>query len=267
MRLYKLVRLTGDYSVSIFAPKKIEVEPLERIAGEPLGHWIALLKLMGYTAEEARELLVALAHHAKYDLNQTARGVRVYIDMILRKMWEASQPPHSIMWAPLILALAAFAAIAAAVWLWMELDSDGWRVSLAHPWAYVMRYNGRLWQAEILAVGPKERGVYELGPEFGEVLVSERRNLPTALGSLDEWGFFTSFLMEGRPIVFWHRSVWILWDVFFCGMCYEVGRNIYMLKEGGRDPYLPAGPWFRPGDRWGTPGYKGCWKPWWWVRK
>ena len=264
MMLYKIVRLVGDHGVSVFPPEDKELPPLEEIAGEPMSDIITRIMTKGYTGTEARLAVTAWAYHAKYDLNQAAVGVRVFCEMCAAEIpLKYPISPEPFYW--ILMLVAVIAAIALGLYLWVTLDVETNQVFGSHPWAYVMLYQERLWQGEILNVGYKQLGYYEQGGELWSGTYEHRRNDVYINRWLDRMLFYRRFVLAGRRLVFWHEYRWIYWDVFFCGVLTNIGDRLYKLREGGSDPYKPWGPWSRPGGRMFTPEYEGCWQEFWWL--
>lgn len=264
MKLYKIYRMIGDHSTSMFPPSKTEVPAPEQLAGEPMMDLIRKLMLYGYTEQQARYIIQAWAAHAKFDLNQAARGVRVYCEMNM------SQLPHpeamaAVSFWPIVLTAASVAAVAAGLFLWVKLGVEQNAVFGGHPWAYVISYEERLWLAEILFVSLRGQAIYETyGDPLGSMVILDRRVRYVGYW-LDQMWFYGSVVHEGRPTIFYHRYTWQLWEVSFCGVLTSMSPGLYRLREGGHDRFKPPGLWYRPGGRMGTPEYEGCWLPWWWL--
>jgi len=264
MKLYKICRMIGDHSTSMFAPTTTEVPTPEVMAGEPMMDLIRKLMIYGYTEQQAYYIIQAWAAHAKFDLNQAARGVRVYCEMNM------SQLPHpeaiaAVSFWPIVLAVAAVVVVGAGLYLWVELGVEQDVIFSGHPWAYVMTYEEKLWQGEVYHVFPDGRAVYEKWPvPLGSMVILDRRVRYVGY-YLDQMWFYGALVHEGRPTIFYHRFPWTLWEVCYCGVLESMSYGMYRLREGGRDRFLPPGPWYRPGGRIGTPEYEGCWKDWWWL--
>lgn len=267
MKLYKIVSIFGGHTRSVFPPKKVELPKVPEWADlDPWRVLVQRLMLRGYTYEEATVILQAWAYHAKYDLNQLSRGVIIYCQMMERRLPPPDVPKGVSYW-PFVLVAAALAAIGLAIYLWEDPTVDDNYRKPGHPWVYLMSYRERLWQAEIKRVTGRGVGFYDRGGEYDNVLVAHERNIPGQEVGTDLFNFSGALVDEGRPLVFWHRFYWHAWTVFYCGVLEQVRPDIYILREGGRDPYKQRNGWIRPGDQWGTPGYEGAWKGfgWWWM--
>lgn len=267
MKLFKILSVQGSTTRSIFPPKPVELPEVPEWAGlDPWQELIRRLMLRGYTFEQAGWILQAWAYHAKADLNQLSRGVITYCQMMERNLPMPPTGPGVSFW-PLVLLAAAVAAIGVAVYLWEDPEEDENYRRPGHPWVYLMSYNERLWQAEIKRVTGRGIGLYDRGGEYGDVLVAHDRNVPGSERGTDLFNFSGALVSEGRPLVFWHRFYWHAWVVFYCGLLDQVRPDIYVLREGGRDPYRQPNGWIRPGDQWGTLGYEGAWRGlgFWWM--
>lgn len=264
MKLYKILNVLGDHGVSVFPSEELELPPVEYSAGEPMTDLIRQIIMRGYTEHEAYLMVQAWAYHAKTDLHQLARGVRVFCEMCVERIPVRMPPAEPLTWMFIVTAAVA-AAIALGLYLWVTLDQEINVRFGDHEWAYLMSYKERLWQGEIFVVGLKQRGIYEQGGDLGAVIVDHERNVGY-VGRRDWiWLKPGAVVLEGRKVVFYHvyrlKGFW----VYFCGLASEFASGLYRLREGGRDPYKPTGPWSRPGARWGRPEYEGCWREWWWF--
>ncbi len=264
MRLYKILRLVGDHGVSVFPPEDQELPPIEETAGEPMSDIIRRIMLKGYTEHEAFLMVQAWAYHARHDLNQLARGVRVFTEMCAEQIPVRMVPAPPIAWG-IILGIAVLVALALGLYLWATLDVEKGRAFGTHKWAYVMRYEERLWQCEVLSVLANQEGIYEQGGYLGAVLARADREVWFAGVKADRFMFFRGLVLKGRRLVFFHEYRWIFWNVFWCGMLTNIGAGRYRLREGGYDPYKPRGLWLRPGGNWGEADYEGCWQKLWWL--
>ncbi|MBA7713260.1 hypothetical protein ES703_122260 [subsurface metagenome] len=264
MLLYKILKMVGDHGVSVFPPEEQELPPIEVTAGEPMSDIINRIILKGYTNYDARLAVQAWAYTAKYDLNQAARGVRVFCEMCAAEIPLKHPPVEPITWG-LITLVAVIAAVALGLYLWVTLDQELNVTFGSHPWAYVMMYQERLWQGEILNVGYRQMGYYEQGALFGAVVQSHDRGSSRVGGT--DWIWFKpgSMVLEGRRILFYHVYRFSGFYLYFCGVMTKVGTGLYKLREGGRDTFKTRGPWSRPGGRMFTPEYEGCWGEWWWL--
>lgn len=264
MILYKIVRVVFNHGVSVFPTEETVMPPAEQIMGEPVLDHVRKLVFLGYAEKDAYWIVQAWAYTAKHELNQDARGIRVFMEMCLRRAPVLVEfPPEPKLQFAMAVGIAV--AVALALVLWVYLDKEFGVVSMAHEWAYVMRYGDCLWQGEILYVTPQQTPVYEIGGEFGTVLQGHERNLHYLERPLDVFYFLGSLVLKGRRLLFWHEYQMGYWDVSFCGVLTHITAERYRLRERGEDPYKPVGPWWRPGGLWGTPEYQGCWQEWWWL--
>ena len=234
------------------------------LATEPALRLIRQIMMKGYTKHEAFLAIQAWAYHARMDLHQGAVGVRVYCEMCAAQI--PPKPPIAEPWFwGVVLAVAAIVAVALGLYVWAVLDPEYNIFFGTHEWAYLMVYEERLYQGEIWNVGTLQEGVYELGGFFGEAIESIARNIGheprkdwIALKPNMVW-------LEGRKPILYHVYRIKGFRCYYCGLLSTFAVGLYKLREGGQDPFLPTGPWSRPGTRWGTPGYAGCWKKWWWF--
>lgn len=264
MKLYKLIKLVGDRGISVFPKEGMDLpEPVD-LAGEPMRVLINQLQLYGYTEEQARWIISAWAYAAKENLNQGPRGVRVFCEMCLRQLPKPIPPAPPPYWI-LAALVACIAAVALGLYIWVTLDQEKNITFGGHRWAYIMSYEERLWQAEILNVGTKQMAYYEREGEFGEVVLRHDRDVGGAR-------FRDVILLKpgrvwlaGRRYIFYYEYRFTVFFVHYCGLLTHLGYGLYKLRLGGDDPYKPVGPWSRPGGRWGTPPYAGCWQDWWWF--
>jgi len=264
MKLFKLVRLVGDHSKSMFEPEFYKPPSIEVMAGEPMTDLINRLVFWGYTPYQAQMCIQAWAAHAKFDLNQAPRGVRVYCEMCMSSMPKPGEFAPQYFW-PIVIAIAAIAAVGLALYLWVELDTEMFAHFGAHPWAYVATYQQRMYIAEIISVGPRGTPTYEIGASLGNVIAWHEWGASYVDRWLDRLHFYMALKHEGRPTIFYHRFLWHHWDGAYLGLMYPIGPRLYRLKGNPGDPYAPGELWYRPGGRMYTPQYEGCWKDWWWL--
>lgn len=264
MLLYKLLRTVGDYSCSVWPPAERVVEPVEVLAGDPLVELIGKLTMYGYSERQARLIIVAWAAHAKYDLNQGPQGVKVFCEMCMRRLPRPEALATVEFW-PVILAAAAVAAVAAAIYLWINLGHEAGQIRIFPEGVYVMRYGERLWQAELLMVSPKQIAVYERGFDFDGRLVGIERNVYFIQRPCDNLMWYNTYVLEGRDMGLWKRISYFMWIAYFCGKLTHVTGSLYRFDEPGKDPYARPGPWIRPGGRHGTKEYDGFWQGSWWL--
>lgn len=264
MILYKIVRMVGNHGVSVFPTEETVMPPAEQIMGEPVLDHVRKLVFLGYSEHDAYWIVQAWAYTAKYELNQDARGIRVFMEMCLKKAPIHVEFPPDPRWHFAAL-VALVAAVALALVLWVYFDKEYGLTFAGHPWAYVMRYGENLWQAEILYVTPEQTPVYEIGGDFGPVLMWHDRNATFLKRPLDILGLGGRLVLRGRRLLFWHEYQWTWFEAFFCGVLTHITAERYQLREHGHDPYKPVGPWWRPGGLWGTPEYAGCWQEFWWL--
>lgn len=264
MILYKILQVRYDHGVSVFPPEDKELPAPEDAMAEPIRDLINNLKLYGYSEDQAYKIISAWAYHAKHDLHQTARGVRVFCEMCIRELPRPAPltPPP---WYGLALLVAVIAAVALGLYLWVYLDDELAVTTGGHPWAYLMRYQEHLWQGEILNVGYKQIGLYERGGDFGLSMESHDRGVGRYPDK--DWIWITPGRLDlrGRRLIFYHVYRIRGFYLRFLGVLTHLGYDLYKLREGGEDRYKPRGPWSRPGGRWGKEDYEGCWQKWWWF--
>lgn len=264
MKLYKVLTVVAHHAVSVFPPEDQELPESEELAGEPITELIRRIMARGYTSHEARLAITAWAYHAKYDLHQGAVGIRVFCEQCAREIPIKGIPPEPWFWG-VVLAVAVFVAVAMGLYVWAILDPDFNVPFGGHEWAYLMVYEEHLWQGEIFVVGTLQTGVYELGGDLGLSIDRIDRNVDHERRK--DWIELKPSMvyLEGRRIIFYHVYHFVGFRCFYCGVLSQFAVGLYKLREAGVDPYLPTGPWSRPGTRWGTPGYEGCWGRWWWF--
>ncbi len=264
MKLYKIIKLIGDHGVSVFPPADQELPESEELAGEPMTELIQKIMFKGYTNHEARLALTTWAYHAKFDLNQAARGVRVYCEMCVSQIPMKAMPAEPITWG-IIFGVAVIAAVALGLYVWAALDQEFNVYFGAHEWAYLMTYEQQLWQGEVFAVSSKQEGVYEQGTFLGEEIQSIDRNLSGELRADWIWLKPGGLVLEGRKPILYHVYRFTSFKVYFCGLMEHWFSDFYRLREGGDDPYKPVGVWTRPGGRHYQDTYEGCWGEWFWL--
>lgn len=286
MKLYKIENVLGHRGISVFAPDVDpglveagmhdvplavvlarygeKIFPPHELPAEPIARMIKTIVAKGYTKHEAFLAIEAWARHARMDLNQGAVGVRVYCEKCAAEIPLKQYPAQPVVWG-VILAVAVIAAVALALYVWVVLDQEFNVPFGTHEWAYLMTYQEHLWQGEILNVGSKQEAYYELGGDFG--LSIDRIDRNVGAEPRRDWIELktTHVFLEGRHPILYHVYRFTGFRCYFCGVMTKVGTRLYRLREGGSDPYKPTGPWSRPGTRWGTPNYDGCWKRWWWF--
>lgn len=270
MMLYKIVRLVGDHGVSVFPAEGKSPPPDQDLSADLQQFFIFQITAKGYSSYEAKMALEAWAAHARSiwpvlaPPPEIARGVKVFTEMCIRDLPMKGLPPAPPLWG-IVIGVAVIVAAALGLYLWVTLDKKLGVTFGSHKWSYVMRYEERLWQGEILNVGYKQLGYYEQGGELWSGTYEHRRREAYIGRWLDRMLFFRRFVLAGRRLIFFHEYRWIYWDVFFCGVLTNIGNRLYKLREGGSDPYKPRGPWSRPGGRMFTPEYEGCWQEFWWL--
>lgn len=264
VKLFKIKMMAYNHGVSVFPPETQTLPPIEETAGEPMLDIIRKIMQKGYTEHEAYLAIQAWAYHAKFDLNQLARGVRVYCEKCASEIPFKEIPKEPITWT-LIAAVASLAAVALGLYVWVVLDQEYNLRAWGHEWAYLMTYEERIWQAEIFNVGRKQEGMYERQVVFPGWISEHRRDPNPRIREDQLWCRGWCVNLEGRhPILYHVYQVTGFW-VYFCGVMHAVGSSFYKLNKGGDDPYKPRGIWTRPGGRYGTSEYDGCWKKWWWF--
>jgi len=262
--LHKILMMVGDHGISVFPPEEQELSPPVDLAGTPIEIMVRNLAMKGYASQEAYWMITAWAYHAKHDLNQLPRGVRVFCEMCVRDCPFRGPPTEPVVWM-IVVAAAVLAAVALGLYVWAVLDQELNVTFGSHEWAYAMTYQERLWQAEILNVGYKQEGYYEHGISLGYVISSINREYRGRTKT--DWighkrGRET---LEGRHPILYHVYRFTGWEVYFCGVMTRIGSRVCKLREGGDDPFKPRGPWSRPGGRRYTPTYRGCWQEFWWL--
>jgi len=289
MKLYKVVRYHYDHSVSVFEPEPLDPLPymgndhkllydqIRRImlepgwivpdpvpAGDPIRRLVLQLKQYGLTEAQGYKVVSGWAHHAKYNHNQSPRGVRIFCEMALAKLPRPEMLPDTRIY-PFVLLAALTAAVIGALYLWIKLDDEQNLVTSGHEWMYLMTYEERVWIAEVLKTNKYGRGTYEHWGDLGDGLVWVERNSLFIERILDKIWFNHSLIIQGRPTVFYHRFSFSHFDAFYCGRLFEYAPNRYALEKTDNDPYLPGRSWSRPGGPMGTPEYEGCWRDWPWY--
>lgn len=264
MKLYKILRLTYDKGVSVFPAETQSMPDPADMAGEPITDLVDQIVARGYTRAEGYAAIQGWAYHAKFDLNQGARGVRVFCEMCVGEMKESVPPGQPMMWS-YVIAAAIIAAVALGLYLWITLDEDRNVISEGHQYAYLMTYDEYLYTAEILNVGLLQEGVYEQCYHITPTVIDFRRNV-WHVPRMD-WMYFAypGVVLRGRRLVFYHIYRIHFLELFYCGLLANFGNGTYKLLSGGQDRYKPRGIWQRPGDRWGIGDYQGCWKEFWWL--
>lgn len=264
MKLYKIIKMVGDHGVSVFPPEGQELPEASYFVPYEWNANFRRLRVLGLTDIQAGQALKAWEWHARYTLKLGAEGTRAFVRRCVGEAPPHVIPPPPIFWSA-IIAIAVIVAVALGLYLWVFLDQELNVTFGAHKWAYVMSYQERLWRGEILNVGAKQMGYYEQSPLFGDVVASHDRSFGGVFRH--DWIWFKpgSMVLEGRRIIFYHIYRFSGFFVHFCGVMTKVGVGIYKLLEGGNDPFKPTGIWSRPGGRWGTPEYEGCWGEWWWL--
>lgn len=264
MKLYKLISIKGDRGVSVFPERDDPMPPPEDLMADPISDMVRQIQMKGYTGKEAYLAIQAWAWHAKHDLLQGARGVRIFCEQCVREIPTKGIPAEPIAWG-LIIVIAVIVAVALGLYLWVVLDRDMNFTFGSHEWAYIMRYQESLWQSEIKAVSDKQVGYYEKGGPFGAVVGGETLNLGGEFGrdyvALKPGGIY----LTGRRLIFYHDYQFRGFFMRFLGYTINIGMGLYRLKSEYSDKYKPRGFWRRPGGPWGTPEYEGCWKEWWWL--
>lgn len=265
MKLYKILKMVGDKGVSVFPPEEQEFPESAYFVPWEWNQNFAVLRALGFTDAQAGKALKCWEWTARYTLGQGPEGCRLFVKRCLHEI-SGSPPTVPFEFWPIVMLFAAIAATALALYLWVTLDKELNYTFGAHEWAYLMSYQERLWQGEVLTVGSKQIAYYERGALFGNVVSSHDRG-SSSVGGRD-WIWFLPGLMvlEGRRLIFYHVYRFSGFYVRFLGVMTKVGAGLYKLREGGEDRYKPYGPWSRPGGRWGTADYEGCWQPdWWWL--
>lgn len=264
MKLYKILRLTYDKGVSVFPAETESLPTVESIAGEPMHDLINQIVARGYAPADAYLAVQGWAYHAKFDLNQGARGVRVFCEMCIRELPLRGVPVEPMTWS-YIMAVAIIAAVALGLYLWITLDEDSNVIAEGHPHAYIMTYDDYIYATEILNVGLRQEGVYEQCVNFTPTIIDFRRNVWHVPGL--DWMYFAypGIVLRGRRLVFYHIYRIHFLELSYCGLLTNFGGGLYKLLPGGHDRFKPLGIWERPGDRYCTAGYTGCWGEFWWF--
>ncbi len=264
MKLFKILKMQGNKGVSVFPTEDQQLPHPEELAGDPWGQGFRILRGLGYTDHQAGRALTAWAYHAKVELHQNAAGVRRFVEQCLIETQKHAMPAPAYFWLT-VWSVAVAVAVVLGLYVWVVLDKElNYRFS-SHPWAYLMLYEEQLWPAEILNVGYKQEGLYEIGASFGDVLAKQSRD--DGFHPRHDWLWLKPgrVFLTGRRLVFYHEYQFTGFFGFFCGVMTNFGGGLYKIREGGNDPYKPSGPWTRPGSRRYQPGYAGCWGDWWWL--
>ncbi len=264
MKLFKIIRVQFNHGVSVFPPADQELPPAEELLAEPFSDLIHKFVMYGYSSDAARKIVITLAFHARTTLNQDARGARIFIEMCIKQL-PVPIPAVPLAWHALALFVAVVAAVSLGLYLWGVLDKEFGLLESGHKWAYLMSYGERFWQAEILNVGLKQEGLYEQGPELGDVVRQHVRDFQ--LRKREDWLWLRpgSVVLEGRYPILYHVLDFLGFYVFYIGLMSNFGLGLYKLRDPALDRYKPGGPWSRPGGRMFTPEYDGAWGEWWWF--
>lgn len=263
MMLYKLKRMTGDHTSSLFEPSYVDVSDPPELRADIYRQIYMRLLEAGYTAEQTEAIMHMYYAHATYNLGIAYSADRwAYIYGEVQKLPKITYPPLPGVWAALIV-VGAFALVAAGLYAWMQFESERLRIYPIHDWAYVMRYEERLFSAEIWAVSDRGEGAYELVGEVPGPVCEIKRNYTVHPPSQDLLMFFNTMQFQGRYFILWHRWSWIWWGAVFCGALTRVDADLFVLRKGGNDFYVQPPGWRRPGGRVGTPTYKGVWTAKW----
>lgn len=264
MKLYKIIQVRADHGVSIFPPEEQEFPESQAFVPWEWNQNFAVLRTLGFTDAQAGKALKAWEWTARYTLRQGPEGCRLFVRRCLHEISGAPPTVPFEFW-PVVILFAAIAATALALYLWVYLDQELGLTFDGHEWAYVMSYQERLWQGEILFVSAKQEGVYERGGPFGAVILSHDRGYGYR-GAYDWiWLKPGGIVLQGRRLLFYHVYRIHGFYVRFCGVLTHLGAGRYRLREGGSDRYKPRGLWLRPGGDMFTPEYQGCWQEFWWL--
>lgn len=263
MMLYKIKRMAGDHTSSLFKPSFVDVSDPPELRAEvyrPIYLWVLEA---GYTAEQAEAIISMYYAHATYNLGIAYSSDKWgYIYGQVRNLPAVTYPPVIGIW-PALMAVGAVALVAAGIYAWTQFESERLRIYPIHDWAYVMRYEERLFSAEIWAVSPKGKGAYELVGEVPGPVIEIKRNQTVHTPSQDLLMFFNTMQFQGRYFILWHRWSWVWWGAVFCGALTQVDADLYILRKGTHDFYVQPPGWRRPGGRVGTPTYNGVWRAGW----
>lgn len=264
MRLYKILNVVGDHGTSVFPPVDVEVPEDPELAGFSWRQPVLDLQMKGYLGRDALRMAWAFYAHSRWHLHQSVAASQAFAEQCVAQIESMPPPAHPVAWGT-VIATAIVVAVVLGLYAWAVLDQEFNVRFGTHEWAYLMSYEERMWQGEILNVGFRQRGYYERGGEFGGIIESVDRNR----GGIrrNDWIAIKPgwLVLGGRRLVFYHEYRIAGFFVYFCGVMTNIGSGLYKLKEGGFDPYKPRGPWSRPGGRWGTPDYEGAWQEFWWL--
>lgn len=252
MKLYVLRERWGKYVLSSRAPEESPI-PEEPVAKAGVGfdmiHW------GDWATKPFAEKVIIYNFLAKYAIET----MKLYGPTAVRFInWRIAQGiAYEAAWGLWTIAglVAAYAAVL-AVMVYYAPDVVDLVTAETFPYRYIMRYNEKIWQADLGYTSYRRKGVYGLCGEIGSCVIGEDRNVYYPLGRADQWD--TGYLWIQRKDRFIHHESWAWSNVWveFIGFLYRQDYGAYILKAGYTDPYISELP---PGFR--NPYYCREWNP------
>lgn len=116
------------------------------------------------------------------------------------------------------------------------------------PRPYLMRYEGKIWWAELVAITLKGKAIYHRCDQARACILLEKRRDWTRWGPLDHW-YFGEMWVEYKPKFLDHKTwYWYRAWVDYIGFLVPIGEDLYQLQAGYSDPTVAEGVagWMKP---------------------
>ncbi|GAI74180.1 unnamed protein product, partial [marine sediment metagenome] len=204
-----------------------------------------VLSGMGLSEKDIWLLITFWYTYARNTLGQTGYGANFYVQQQIHLMvtqWSASVVIGSgVTFWPFVLLGIALVAVAAGLYVWVQLDTMDHFQHEVNDQAYVLRLGEEMRECELAYVGPDDRGIYEEGGTWGPVITSVDPDVPILGGTYDMFHFFGGIRLRRRWAAFHYVWRWYYWVVKYIGDVYRVEHKLYRLKKPTLDPYAPPG--------------------------
>lgn len=240
MKLYVLRERWGNYVISSRAPGLGEMppDPIEKA-----GVGFDMITWGDWGLKPFSEKVIIYNFFAKYAIDHLGfygpKAVTWINSAIARGI------AYEARWA--LWRFGGLLAVYAGVMFMMAYyspDTEDFIMNEVAPIRYLMRYNERVFLADLRGIDADGKPRYYYCDLAGDVLIGEKRRVSYPLGPADHWD--TGFAWVQRRGRFMNYESWSWSDVFveYIGLLEHLGDGHYHLKAGYRDPYvseLPPG--------------------------
>lgn len=240
MKLYVLRERWGKYVVSSREPEETTI-PEEPVAEAGVGfdmiHW------GDWALKPFAEKVIIYNFLAKFAIGTMRLYGPAAVTFINQQI--ARSIAYEAAWGLWTIAgLVAVYAAVIAVMVYYSPDLEDFVAEETFPYRYIMRYQSRIWAADLWYMTREGRPVYRICSRIGDVIIGEDRNVFYPLGSADKWDTGHVWLQRRDRFIKHESWAWSLVWVQYIGSLFNMGLDGYKLKMPAVDPYtseLPPG--------------------------